>query len=74
MTKKQVILCRFILIFIFIFAFYFLNQNFFKNKKQKISQVIKKIKNNEDKKIEREIELNIRPDDFYKIKDKNNYE
>ncbi|HAS79724.1 MAG TPA: hypothetical protein DCR90_02315 [Fusobacteriaceae bacterium] len=70
MTKKQVILCRFILIFISIFTFYFLNQNFFKNKKQKISQVIKKIKNNEDKKIEREIELNIRPDDFYKIKDK----
>jgi len=70
MTKKQVILCRFILIFISIFTFYFFNQNFFKSKKQKISQVIKKIKNNEDKKIEREIELNIRPDDFYKIKDK----
>jgi len=70
MTKKKVIFWRFSLIFIIIFGIYFIALNFLGVKKKNIYQIIKKLENNidDDKIIEKEIELSIRPDDFYKKK------
>lgn len=80
MTKKQVLAWRFILILIVVSGGYFMTQKISENKSKSIDQVveIKKtvnhtdINTNDEKTVEKEIKLSIRPDDFYKKKkDKN---
>lgn len=80
MTKKQVLFWRFILILIVVSGGYFILLNVSGNKSKSIDQAveIKKtvkdidIKKNDEKIVEKEIELSIRSDDFYKKKkDKN---
>lgn len=75
MTKKHVLFWRIILIFIIVLGGYFITLNISGDKKQSIDQVMKIEKTEkeiDDNKNEKEIELSIRPDDFYKKKkDKN---
>jgi Na+-transporting methylmalonyl-CoA/oxaloacetate decarboxylase gamma subunit len=83
MTKKQVLFWRIILIFIIVLGGYFATKNFFKNKvkgksvKEKLIPSLEKEKTvieikNEAVHHNGEIELSIRPNDFYKEKkDKN---
>ncbi|MGB6129577.1 MAG: hypothetical protein WBG30_12560 [Psychrilyobacter sp.] len=74
MTKKQVLFWRFILILIVVSGGYFLTLNISNNKtkiRDRIVEINKKVKGidsnkNNEKTIENEIELSIRPDDFYK--------
>ena len=78
MTKKQVLFWRFSLIFIVILGGFFIIKNILGDKNidqivkiQKTEESIDDNKNNK-KIVEKEIELSIRPDDFYKKKkDKN---
>ncbi|MCS5421187.1 MULTISPECIES: hypothetical protein [Psychrilyobacter] len=66
MTKKQVLFWRIILIFIIVLGGYFIAPNISGDKKQNPDQIVEKGID------ENEIELSIRPDDFYKKKkDKN---
>jgi len=75
MTEKQVLFWRIILIFIIVLGGYFITLNILGDKKQSINQIVKMEKTEkgiDDNKNEKEIELSIRPDDFYKKKkDKN---
>jgi len=78
MTKKQVLFWRFILILIVVLGGYFIILNISNNKTKTRDQVVKikktveyidankDINKNDEKIIEKEIELSIRPDDFYK--------
>lgn len=67
MKKKQILFWRFTLILIVIFGIYFITKNISEDKKQDIDKG-----NSNEKIVEKEIELNVRPDDFYKEKkDKN---
>ena len=67
MKKKQILFWRFILILIIILGVYFITKNISENKKQNIDK-----KNSNEKTVEKGVELNVRPDDFYKQKkDKN---
>lgn len=76
MTKKQVFFWRFILISILLLSGYFTAQKVLRPKNKTINQVIEvkkipeniKINKNDEKIIEKEVELSIRPDDFYKEK------
>lgn len=80
MTKKQVLFWRFILIFIIISGGYFITQKISGSKNKSIDQVVEvkktvkdiDLKKSNEKIVEKEIELSIRSDDFYKKKkDKN---
>lgn len=80
MTKKQVLVWRFILILIVVLGGYFMIQKISGSKTKSIDQVVEvkktvnhtDINTNDEKTVEKEIELSIRPDDFYKKKkDKN---
>jgi len=74
MTKKQVLFWRFILILIIVSGGYFIILNISSNKTKSRDQVVERKKTlehidtnkNGEKIIEKEIELSIRPDDFYK--------
>ncbi|UUV17884.1 hypothetical protein NRK67_11365 [Fusobacteria bacterium ZRK30] len=76
MTKKQVLFWRFILILIVVSGGYFITQKISGNKSKSRDQVVevkKTVKDidlnkNDEKTVEKEIELSIRPDDFYKKK------
>lgn len=76
MTKKQVLFWRFILILIVISGGYFITQKISGNKNKSIDQVVEVKKTvkvidtnkNDEKAVEKEVELSIRPDDFYKKK------
>lgn len=78
MTKKQVLVWRFILILIIVLGGYFMTQKISGSKTKSIDQVVEvkktvnhtDINTNDEKTVEKEIELSIRPDDFYK-KNKN---
>lgn len=78
MTKKQVLFWRFILILIVVSGGYFLTLNISNNKtkiRDQIVEINKKVKGidsnkNNEKTVENKIELSIRPDDFYKKKEK----
>lgn len=59
MRKKQILFWRLILILIVIFGVYFIIKNISEDKKQNLD-------NSNEKTVEKKIELNIRPDDFYK--------
>ncbi|MEI6856110.1 hypothetical protein [Psychrilyobacter sp.] len=60
MRKKQILFWRTILILIVIFGIFFIIKNISEDKKQNID--------NNEKTVEKKIELKIRPDDFYKQK------
>lgn len=72
MTKKQVLFWRFTLILILLLGVFFLIKNILEDKNiyqiMKIPKIEKNIDDNksDDKNFKKEIELNIRPDDFLK--------
>ncbi len=76
MTKKQVLFWRVILIFIVISGGYFMTLKIRGDRSKNIDQIVEikksakdiESKNDDEKVVEKEIELNIRPDDFYKNK------
>ncbi|WP_028856219.1 hypothetical protein [Psychrilyobacter atlanticus] len=76
MTKKQVLFWRFTLILVVISGGYFITQKISGNKNKSIDQVVEvkktakdiDINKNDEKTVEKEVELSIRPDDFYKKK------
>lgn len=75
MTKRQVLFWRFILILIVVLGGYFIAQKISGNKSKTMDQAVeikKAVKdidiNNDETTVEKEVELSIRPDDFYKKK------